>query len=38
VFGAGCSAEGKVVGIIMPKANNKGTQKHLEIIEALVAI
>lgn len=37
VFGAVCPAEGKVVGLIMPKANSEGMQKHLDMIAAAVA-
>ncbi len=37
VFGAVCPAEGKVAGLIMPKANSEGMQKHLDIIAGAVA-
>jgi transposase len=37
VFGAVCPAEGKAAALIMPQANSKGMQQHLEVIAAAVA-
>ena len=36
MYGAVCPAEGKAVGIVMPKANSEGMQVHIDMIAAAV--
>lgn len=36
VFGAVCPADGKAVGLIMPKTNSEAMQQHLDLIAASI--